>query len=686
VIKGKGGGSLAPVGAAQGGKINESKSLITQASSFPQNTCFAVRYVLENSSPSKEQDAAEDVADARYVTVQVQHSFLQMPDSEGFQPRVDDPRIGYFMTQVTDMISIEATPWRDFIHRWRLVKKDPKAEVSEPVQPITFWIENTTPVEFRDIIRTATLRWNTAFEKAGFKNALAVQVQPDDATWSADDLRYNVLRWTSSPKPPFSGYGPSFVNPRTGEILGADIMLEFSSMAKRLFSTKVFAEMGMEGALSREQMHLMPRGGEQQCEAAFGTQMGLLRGDVAMRYRAADKVEMKRLVEEALTKLVLHEVGHTLGLNHNFKASHLHDPVAVHNRELTSKVGLYGSVMDYPCVNLAPLGKPQGEYFMTCVGPYDDWAILYGYSQSLPDAAAESARLTKIAARSHERELTFGNDSDDMRNVGKGIDPDCMVYDMSSDPVTYAEQRCQRAEAELTDLQQTLSTAGGSYQELLNAYAVVTRDLTDALTASSRYIGGVHVERAKHGQGAQRKPFTPVPAEKQAQAMAVLARYAFSPQAWATSPELIAHLQKQRRGFDHREANEDPQVHDRVFAVQQTLLLHCMHSATVGRIMDSELYGNSYTLDKMLSALTAAIFQGDAEDKAISTMRRNLQVDYLTRLLSMATGSLHKPTAQGAAMAQLEQIVTLMELPAFKATPGHASLLRMKMKRELEEK
>jgi hypothetical protein len=671
--------SISSTGPSQGAKLNESKSIFTKVASFPENSIFGVRYVLENSSPSKEQDDSEDVADARYISVQVQHSFLAVPTDDAFKPRPDDPRIGYFSTKVTDQISTEATPWRDYIHRWRLVKKDPQAEISEPVQPITFWIENTTPLEFRDIIQRAVLRWNPSFEKAGFKNALAVKVQPDDATWSADDIRYNVLRWTASPKPPFGGYGPSFANPRTGEILGADIMLEFSSMSKRLFSTRVFSQMAMDSALSSD---AAMEG--RSCEAALGTQVGILRGDVAQRLRPGDKIEMKRLVEEALTKLVLHEVGHTLGLNHNFKASHLHDPVAVHNAELTSKVGLYASVMDYPCVNIAPKGQPQGEYFMTCTGPYDDWAIQYGYSQGLADSAAEAARLAKIAGRSHERELAFGNDADDMRAVGKGIDPHCMIYDMSSDPVTYAQQRCERSEADISQLLKSMPTEGNSYQELINAYSILTRDITDGLTAASRFIGGVVVERAKHGQGAQTRPFTPVPAEKQKQAMALLARHGLGPQAWSTPADLLAHLQKQRRGFDHKE-NEDPQVHDRVLAIQQNLLSHCLHSTTMNRLLDSELYGNGYSLDSMLSELTAAVFDGDAPDKAIPAMRRNLQVDYLQRLLAVVNASgPQKPAAIGAALAQVESIQAKIGQGAFTLTPGHASLLKLRIRKALE--
>ena len=140
------------------------------------------------------------------------------------------------------MTTLDQVNYRDFINRWRLEKKNPTEAISEPVKPIVYWIENTTPLEFRQIIKEGVERWNLAFEKAGFKNAVQVKIQPDTADWNAGDIRYNVLRWTSSPNPPWGGYGPSFVNPRTGEILGADIMLEWTYITNRIFSDELFNE------------------------------------------------------------------------------------------------------------------------------------------------------------------------------------------------------------------------------------------------------------------------------------------------------------------------------------------------------------------------------------------------------------------------------------------------------------
>jgi len=200
------------------GNLSSGKTRVDAINNYPENTDIVVSYVYENSSPLMGSTA---LTDPRNVTIKYQHSLIAVPENN-FKPRRDDARIGYFMTQVDDMTSAETINYRDVIHRWHLEKKDPTATLSEPVEPITFWIENTTPKEFRPIIKEACERWNSSFEKAGFKNAVVCKEQPDDAKWNAGDIRYNVLRWTSSPTPPFGGYGPSFVNPRTGQILRSD--------------------------------------------------------------------------------------------------------------------------------------------------------------------------------------------------------------------------------------------------------------------------------------------------------------------------------------------------------------------------------------------------------------------------------------------------------------------------------
>ncbi|RQP16056.1 MAG: DUF5117 domain-containing protein, partial [Parapedobacter sp.] len=174
------------------GNLNVSKSSYDTVRSFPKNTDIVVRLAYDNPMPMN--GGGKDITDARYVTVRMQHSFLEVPQNN-YRPRRDDPRVGYFGAEVDDLTSISPAPYRDFISRWHLEKKNPNAKISEPVEPIVFWIENTTPIEYRPIIKEAGEKWNEAFEAAGFKNAVVMKEMPDDADWDPADIAYNVIRW-----------------------------------------------------------------------------------------------------------------------------------------------------------------------------------------------------------------------------------------------------------------------------------------------------------------------------------------------------------------------------------------------------------------------------------------------------------------------------------------------------------
>jgi len=308
------------------GRQSKEKSKVDGVHNYPENTDVVVDYVFENPHPVN--PGSDAVTDARNVTITLRHSLIQVPDND-FEPRLADPRIGYFTQQKDDRTTTSATPYHDLINRWHLKKKNPDAALSEPVEPITWWIENTTPERVRPIIRDAVLEWNTAFREAGFKNAIEVKVQPDTASWDAGDIRYNVLRWTSSPNPPFSGYGPSFVNPHTGQILGADVMLEYAFLTNQVAQNTLFEEAGLPLQAASKRPETVP---EHACTLPGFLHMNTLFGKAALAPTAADPSpeqngpsdldgEVTQLMEEALHFLALHEVGHTLGLQHNMKAS-----------------------------------------------------------------------------------------------------------------------------------------------------------------------------------------------------------------------------------------------------------------------------------------------------------------------------------------------------------------------------
>ena len=606
-------GSRSPRKGFKLGRIAKEKTYYHRIKNYPANVDFVVNYGFDNPAP---EGGSASVADNRYVNVLLQHSLIEVPQNN-FKPRRDDYRIGYFTEQVNDMTATGYTNYKDLIHRWDLQKKNPELAKSEPLKPVVWWIENTTPKYLRPIIKHAALQWNKAFEPLGFINAVEVYEQSDTASWDAGDIRYNVLRWTSSPNPPFGGYGPSFVNPRTGEILGADIMLEYIFLTNRVRLTDVYE---------------VPKGYE-YCHAGSVLHEEWNKAQTWAQISQLDSGELTRLLEESLHYLILHEMGHTFGLNHNMKASQLNSPEELLNPELTYSRGLIGSVMDYPAINLPPKKEIKVQYEQVEPGPYDLWAIEYGYSVGFEDATEEEQRLQQILMKSVMPEHTFGNDADDMRSPGKATDPRINVGDLSSDAITYSVQQIKLAESIMPQLLNRYGHDQHSYEPLRKSFALLFGSYGKNGGIISRYIGGVYVERFMPGLS-NGKPYQAVPAAEQRRAMGALATYIFAPDAFKIPDGLVHYLQTERRGFNLFPKSELPSMYEAMLNTQKSVLAHLLHPSTLDRLNESHFVGNTYTQSEMLQSLTDAIFKSDL-DVLPNTMRRNLQVAYTEQLLGI---------------------------------------------------
>ena len=592
------------------GNLSKSKTRYNKIRNYPENTDVVVNYYYESKYPSRR--GGEAITDSRNVSVLVQHSLVRMPD-DNYVPRKDDTRVGFFTTQSNHMTTLDQVNYRDFINRWRLEKKDPTKEFSEPVKPIVYWIENTTPLEFRDIIKEGVERWNIAFKEAGFINAIQVKIQPDTAKWDAGDIRYNVLRWTSSPNPPWGGYGPSFVNPRTGEILGADIMLEWSYITNRIVADNLYNDNSLEDKNCCTAAHF------QQVENSLGI-------NYIKNMNLGEEME-EELVKQSLYRLVLHEVGHTIGLNHNFKASALLTTDELNNKEIVDEKGVTSSVMDYPAININKNPENQALFFDVKPGFYDIWAIQFGYTQFSEN---EEGGLDKILSRSTEKELAFANDALDMRSPGKGSDPNAMIYDLSSNQLDHSVDKINMVVDILKNLKSKYTSDNDTYEELYRSYINLVYSYYQALNIVTRQIGGVHIDLSHTDQDSEKKPFESVDKETQKKAMDILAKYAFSNKI-LLQEDLFPYLMKQRRGFN---VSTDPTIHQRILRYQNYLLNHLLNSRVLLRISNSSLYGNEYKLPYYMIDLRNSIFASDI-DKNVSTIRQNIQVSYVNRLLSI---------------------------------------------------
>lgn len=624
------------------GNLNTAKSGYKSVRSYPNNTDVIVELSYDNPAPINQ--GGKDITDARYNRISFQHSFIEMPQND-FHPRRDDPRVGYFTQEIDNLTSIKTADYKDVINHWNLKKKDPSAAISEPVEPIVWWVENTTPVEFRQTIVEAGLKWNEAFEKAGFKNAVVMKIMPDDATWDPGDIRYNVIRWVSSANPPYGAIGPSFVNPKTGQILGADITVEWFSGSASPIQAELFDANNIKPDLPSLLLNRTSdnpgkiQGANKWMACTLGEELKaqFTSGLTMMEATDAPPAEIKELHKQFLYYLILHEMGHTMGLNHNMKASTMLSPAEVHNKDITRKLGLQGSVMDYPAINVSADRSKQGDYYTTKTGPYDWWAIEFGYTPFSPSEEKEG--LKKILNRSTEPGNTFGNDADDMRSPGGGgIDPRVMINDMSNDMVAYAEERMNLVNTLMGKLKDKYSKEGQSYAELRSRYGNLMGQRASMAQSVSRFIGGVMVDRSMVGQDTKNKPFTPVAAAYQKKAMAFLAKYIFAPNAFDADAPLYPYLQIQRRGFNFFGAPEDIKPQNTILNMQIGIFTHILSPTVLARMNNSMLYGNTYSSADMLNDVINACFSADLKTN-VNLYRLNLQTELVRGMAAINTAA-----------------------------------------------
>ena len=640
------------------GSISKNKSSINSVLNYPENTDFEINFVFSNSSnkPIENQDS-------RNNSVSLRFSFINYPENN-FETRMEDQRIGFFSERKTNLSSTDITPYEDLINKWHLEKKDKDKEKSAPIKPILFWIENTTPYELRPIIKNAVLAWNIAFEEAGFIDAIEVKIQPDDADWSAGDIRYNVLRWTSSPNPPFGGYGPSFTNPRTGEILGADIMLEWIYLTNRVRYSEIFEK--------QENYN------NDFCLNSLIKQENRIFGKLATETLDLNESEISRLYEEDLYQLILHEVGHTLGLNHNFAASTLHDNSDVHNPEITYKEGLSSSVMDYHALNIAPLGIKQGQYADVKPGKYDILAIKYGYTPEL-----SKKDLNNLLEKHSSNEYLFGNDGDDMRSPGKGIDPRINTGDMTNDPVRYAKDRVVLSQNLIPKLYETLKSKSDSWESIYQGYRILIRQIHTSAEIISRQIGGVYVNRSFMSDE-NKNPYEVVPYNIQKESIKILSKYYFDSDKFYLPSNVVNKMQRERRSFDFFGKTEDPKIHNMILKGQKRVLKHFTNSRVLKRLTDSSLYGNTYLPNELFSDLTSSIFN-ENKSRKLNGIDQNLQNYYLKRLIMIfKSGSFDSPSIS-ASLASMERIKAYTFSSSHdEATENHKKLVRWKIENLLK--
>jgi hypothetical protein len=400
--------------------------------------------------------------DNHKMTIRFHLSISELKKSD-FRPRHEDYRVGYFRTLNKDIsVPFALDPMNRYINRWDLRKKHPEKEKSEVVKPVTYWISNNTPHEIRHILRDAVLEWNIAFEKIGLLNAIDCKFQPVDAEWSLEDFRYNVIQWITSDDPSFAGMGPSKTNPLTGEILRTQIRID----------GEVFHGRDQFAA------HINP----DSCQVAAGAPEAMMWQNLLLTVNSKSK--KKTVFEQYIRKVMIHEVGHTLGLRHNFKSSTSIPFSKIHDKSYTSKHGLTGSIMDYVRANIHPDPEKQGHYYSPTIGAYDIWAIAYGYA---PTTSLNEKEVLDGILKNRE---VYGTD----RDIAQ--DPLVRYYDYSDDPIAYDALRRGALDKVLKNLSHDSNLSSNDGSRLRRYFERLITSFYHGASMHQGYISGQIYNRA----------------------------------------------------------------------------------------------------------------------------------------------------------------------------------------------
>jgi hypothetical protein len=624
------------------------------------------------------------VPDPRSLFLGLHYSLAALPET-AMARRAADPRLGHFVSTTNDFSDdLARTPRQRVVNRWRLDKKDPAAALSEPVKPITYWLDRNIPLKYRAAITAGVLEWNKAFEAIGFKDAVVVKQQPDDAEWDTLDAGIASLRWMTNREPAFGAIGPSHVDPRSGEILDADIGIE-SLSSRNLRSLRARVLGGTDTAAAAQDWATL-------LQVAGPPDTGLPAGDLghdprlcqhadaaaeqlayAIDVLAArgeidpDSPEAQQFVLDYLKDVTMHEVGHTLGLRHNFRASHAISAKQVADPVFTRQAAFTGSVMEYAAINLPRPGEPAAAPFQTTLGAYDYWAVEYAYKPIAPEQ--EASELARIAGRSGEPALAYATDEDNFL----GIDPDALQFDLGDDALVFAARRFDIVRDLFKRQETRMLKPGEDFGGLRRSLGYAVRDAGRAAGVLLRQVGGVRTLRDFPNTG--RDPLQPLPAADQRAALQMLSQRVLAADAFVVSPALQRKLAPDF--FERAESLAVPTEYplsQTVLDLQRAILDRLMGDTLATRVLDSESKvsppAQPLRLSDLYSQLEADVWSELAGNGDIPQARRDLQREHVNRLaaLVLRPGVMKRSDARALLRSRSADLAQRLERAASRKT------------------
>jgi hypothetical protein len=653
----------------EGGKDAEPYSLDNDRTYFGSTKAFPRNVVIEvmQNWTSPNQRLADVPPDPRNVQLRVVYNLAEPPANDGYVPRYADDRVGFY-----DDIYLEFDNDRvlnrklTYAVRWNFQPSDPSKPLSPALHPMIFYMSNTVPQKYRAVIRSAVLRWNAAFEKAGIGGALEVRDQPSDPDWDPDDIRYNVLRWVPEHRASFDADSQTLFDPRTGEEFRAGVLISADVPVQAQIDWTTFVD--------------------------------------PVRYGRTTDPMPQQFLDDNFVDTMLHETGHNLGLNHNFIASMAYTARQLQDPAFTSKSGVASSVMEYSPLNLWPQHVGQGDYYPTTLGPYDYYAVHWGYAR-VPGAATpedERPTLSKWASAWSDPRFRFASDEDGSWADGHASDPRVNTNDLTNDPLTWCAGQLRMYRGEISHLNDLFPQIGQAYEPERDAFTTILDRYALCAQLPAHFIGGQYLSRAHRGDPGAQPPIVPVPKSEQRRAFEALDRGLFAGDVWSFPASLLQRLGYSAwGGYGYGIAQgpygslpawayDPPARHDlalgtRVAGYQKTAIDEIFQPLVLARLeagASESVEHDPMRLSDLFDWMQAAVYRELSLKPVppIERSRRELQQLYLAKLGSVANSSDAGMPSEARALARAE----LVSLESAAAHALHAANVERETRAHLE--